>query len=357
MADPKQHVVIGAGIIGASIAYHLAKAGAPTVIVDAGPDGGLATSGSLAWINASWGNPEAYFRLRMRSIAEWHRLSEELTPLPLRWTGSLTYDMPPADLDRYIARHSDWGYRIRLVGRDDITGREPNLREVPEQAALCDDEGMVEPVAASRIFRAAAIANGATYHAGTRVESIDVKGGRTASIVTSRGRIPADTIVIAAGIATPALLATVGAGLPLTTPEGLLVHSEPLPPVLTGLVIAPDFHVRQTTEGRLVAGFDFVGTVVGTPEKAAQRLMQRLNDAFALPEPARLSHTTLEKRPTPADGFPAVGFLPEVAGLYVAVMHSGITLAPAIGVFAADEILTGNRDPLLRPYAPTRFSA
>ena len=114
MTNTTQAVVIGAGIIGASIAYHLAKAGRPPIIVDAGPDGGLATSGSLAWINANWGNPEPYYRLRMRSIAEWHRLGRELPDLPLRWTGSLTYDMPRADLERYVAQHADWGYRIRL---------------------------------------------------------------------------------------------------------------------------------------------------------------------------------------------------------------------------------------------------
>ena len=44
------------------------------------------------------------------------------------------------------------------------------------------------------------------------------------------------------------------------------------------------------------------------------------------------------------------------AGLYIAVMHSGVTLAPAVGLFAADEILAGRRDPLLAPYGPARFA-
>jgi glycine/D-amino acid oxidase-like deaminating enzyme len=351
-----QPIVIGAGIIGASIAYHLARAGTPPIIIDAGPDGGLATSGSLAWINASWGNPEAYFRLRMRSIEAWRQLGREWPDLPLRWTGSVTFDMPLADLERYVAQHSDWGYRVRLVGRAEIAKREPCLREVPEQAALCDDEGMVEPVAAAQKLRAAAISFGATLHAGTRVEGFDVKRDRLAGVVTSRGLIATDRVVVAAGIATPALLAQLGIGLPLTTPEGLLVHTEPLPPVLTGLVVAPDFHVRQTVEGRLVAGFDFAGTMVDTPGKAAERLIRRLNEVFALPNSARLSHTTLAQRPTPADGFPAVGFLQQVEGLYVAVMHSGMTLAPGIGLLAARELLGRGRDPLLAPYDPARFS-
>ncbi len=51
-----------------------------------------------------------------------------------------------------------------------------------------------------------------------------------------------------------------------------------------------------------------------------------------------------------------VGRVDGIAGLYVAVMHSGITLAPAIGRFVADEIMTGQRDALIEPYGPDRFS-
>jgi len=61
-------------------------------------------------------------------------------------------------------------------------------------------------------------------------------------------------------------------------------------------------------------------------------------------------------RPMPEDGFPAVGFVPGPEGLYVAVMHSGVTLAPAIGRFAAEEILDGARIDLLAPYRPSRFA-
>ena len=62
----KRVIVIGAGIIGAAIAWHLAKAGAVVTVIDEGKPGGVATPNSWGWINASWGNPEPYFRLRMR---------------------------------------------------------------------------------------------------------------------------------------------------------------------------------------------------------------------------------------------------------------------------------------------------
>ena len=67
----RPHVlIVGAGIIGASIAWHLVRAGARVTVIDARETGGIATRNSWAWINASWGNPEPYFRLRVRAMDE-----------------------------------------------------------------------------------------------------------------------------------------------------------------------------------------------------------------------------------------------------------------------------------------------
>ena len=73
------------------------------------------------------------------------------------------------------------------------------------------------------------------------------------------------------------------------------------------------------------------------------------------PEDLAFDFYTIGHRPTPSDGFPVIGRPAGIAGLYLCVMHSGITLAPAVGLFAAEEILTGGRDPLLLPYGPERF--
>jgi glycine/D-amino acid oxidase-like deaminating enzyme len=68
MAEHPNVLIVGAGIIGASIAWHLCRAGARVTVIESGAPGGIATRRSWAWINASRGNPEAYFRLRMRAM-------------------------------------------------------------------------------------------------------------------------------------------------------------------------------------------------------------------------------------------------------------------------------------------------
>jgi glycine/D-amino acid oxidase-like deaminating enzyme len=159
-------------------------------------------------------------------------------------------------------------------------------------------------------------------------------------------------------IATPALVAPAGVTLPLKHPPGLLIRTAPLPKLLNGLVMAPALHVRQAADGRLVAGADFGGADPGADAAAtADRVLADLRTLLGTEPPLTLDGFTVGRRPTPADGFPAVGRILGVDGLSVAVMHSGVTLAPAIGAFLADEVLDGRREPLLAPYRPERFAA
>ena len=86
----KKHcIVIGSGILGASVAWHLAREGAAVTILEAEQAGGRATRDSWAWINASWGNPEPYFHLRQRAMREWQRLSLQVPEVGLDWCGGL----------------------------------------------------------------------------------------------------------------------------------------------------------------------------------------------------------------------------------------------------------------------------
>src|SRR5271166_6472345 len=120
MTDRPHVLIVGAGIIGASIAWRVARAGARTTVIDAHEPGGVATRNSWAWINASWGNRESYFRLRVRAIEEWHRLEREVPGVHADWVGSLLWELPPDDLKTFQAEHSAWGYDVRPVDRAEI---------------------------------------------------------------------------------------------------------------------------------------------------------------------------------------------------------------------------------------------
>lgn len=356
MADRPHVIVVGAGIVGASIAWHLAQDGARVTIIEADQPGGIATRHSWAWLNASWGNPEPYFRLRIRAMAEWKRLARDVPAIRLHWVGGLIYDLPPDELETYAAQHGAWGYGIRRVTAAEIAAIEPALKAPPAMALHVAEEGALEPLATAQALLAAAIGLGAELHH-DRVTGLDIAAGKVTGIVTMHGRLAADLVVIAAGTATAELAATAGISVPMSAPPGLLVATKPTGKLFNGLVMAPDMHVRQLEDGRLLAGADFGGSDPGTDAEATARgVFAGLQTMLTGGEALAYDRYQIGYRPMPADGFPIIGTAPDCPGLFLAVTHSGITLAPALGLFAAAEILGRQRDPLLRPYGPARFA-
>ncbi len=285
-------VVVGGGIIGASIAWHLVSAGARVTVVDRGPGGGEATADSFGWINASWGNPEVYFQLRTRSMAEWRRLADALPGLQLSWDGGLCWDLPRPELEEYAREHASWGYDIQPVSRSGVAELEPSLADPPDFALRAAAEGAVEPLAAAKALLADAERRGAQLRTNTSVTSLVTNGSAVTGVDTDTGVVAADQVVIAAGAATSALAASVGCVVPLTTPPGLLVHSRPYPKLLNGLVIAPRLHMRQSADGCIIAGSDFGGADPGLdPEATARKLFAAAKEMLLDAEGLELTST------------------------------------------------------------------
>lgn len=357
MRAARKVIVVGSGIIGASIAWHLSNAGAQVTVVAENANGGTATPNSFAWINASWGNPEPYLRLRTRSMAEWTRLAAAVPGLPLNWCGGLCFDMERAELEAYATHHNAMGFAIRRVDRSEAADIEPNLVDPPGFALHVAAEGAAEPVATARALLADAARHGAESIV-TTVTALRTTNGRVTGVETADGPLFADEVIVAAGAGAPALLTTAGVALPLEAPPGLLVHSRPHARLLNGIVLSEALHMRQTPEGRMIAGADFGGANPGQDAEAtAHALFSSLKARLRGAEDLEFDFFTIGHRPTPADGFPAIGRPSGIGRLYVAVMHSGVTLAPAVGLLAAREIQEGERDALLAPYGMERFSA
>jgi glycine/D-amino acid oxidase-like deaminating enzyme len=352
----KRVIVIGSGIIGASIAWRLTKAGAHVTVLDAQEaPGGVATAGSWAWINASWGNDREYVALRMRAMAGWRDYDRLIPGLTVNWCGSLLWDLPDHKLAAYVEEHQSWGYPLRLVKGSEIAKLEPSLRDPPQLAAHSAIESSLEPVHATGQIMAAVDKAGADVVSKAFVKFLDEEKGRIVGVTTHEGSLSADEVVVAAGLGSAGLLASVGLKMKLESPPGLLIHTQPLPEILNGLVLSPKLHVRQTPEGRLIAGSDFNGTDSGVdPAEAAEAMLTDLKALLDTEQELQLDRFTITNRPALHDGIPAIGRPREMPGLYVAVTHSGVTLAPVIGEIVADEILRGERDASLARYHPDR---
>ena len=353
-ATPKV-AILGGGIIGASIGYHLALQGAAVIIVDRDETPREATACSFSWINASAGNPSPYYELRLQGLLEWRRLDEALGgELPLRWGGSVEWSEDPEELERDFRTQSARGYDVRLVGRDEIARLEPAIAAPPDAAVFAAVEGSVQPVTATELLLEAAQESGAVILRGEAARLVGTDG--RAQLVLGAGPLEADVVVLAVGASSEALAAELGVTLPMANSSGLLVHSRPHPPLLQRLVLSPGAHIKQDLDGRVLAGESFGGgPVPNDPEAEGERLLMRVRERLKGAEGLTLERVTVGLRAIPRDGLPVLGFADEVEGLYLATMHSGITLAPVVGRLAAAEIALGAPLDMLEPFRPRRF--
>jgi glycine/D-amino acid oxidase-like deaminating enzyme len=154
-----------------------------------------------------------------------------------------------------------------------------------------------------------------------------------------------------------------GVSVPLKESEGVLVHTRPQPKLIDRVVLAPGIHCKQKLDGRVVVGGPIVaglGTAaVGTatePGEYSKRILREAAQVLPGLRGVAVERVTLGRRVMPADEYPIVGFAASCPNLYIAAMHSGVTLAPLIGQLAALEILDGAQVSLLEPYRPARFT-
>jgi glycine/D-amino acid oxidase-like deaminating enzyme len=358
-------VIAGAGIVGASIGYHLAKRGARVTILDATHPGAGATGKSLGWVNATFSKrPRAYFDLNYAGIAAWRHLEKELdSALNVQWGGSVAWcpSGPEADELRVNVRnHQQWGYPVHMVAAAEFHRLLP-LVSAGEIAAAChsEPEGAVDPVQALAVLLAKAKHFGADVRFPCAVTGIHRTQGRVQSVQTTDGPLEAGIFVLAGGVGSPSLANMAGFNLPLKESPGVLLHTAPAPRWIDRVVLAPGTHFKQALDGRIVAGGPIVagaGTAITEASVEQAEEIRRLLATF-LPQSkdVPVEQVTLGYRVMPEDEYPILGFAEACPNLYVAATHSGVTLAPLVGQLASLEILDGVQVQALTPYRPSRF--
>ena len=367
-------IVVGAGIIGTTVAWQLTQCGDAVTLLDRNVPGAGTTGTTFAWLNASTKEPRPYFELNVAGMRAHRRLADELGEAPwLVSTGNLEWETSLAEqqmLAARAARLAEWGYRARHLTRREAERLEPDLLLPPdvEEMVFYPDEGFLFPHVYLACLLRASRANGAVLRLAEDVVEIGSDGGRVSGVVTRSGaRLPADVVICCCGRWTPDIVRTVGASLPLVSPApagseavGLLVRTAAVVADVRRVVHPPGLALRPDGGGHLLLHGDAYDREVSMdlplspPPQAAARLVEAVRPLVRHMQRTHLETAAVGIRPIPADGFSAVGWLPTVEGAYVVVTHSGVTLAPILAELAAREV-HGTIETPLAPFRPDRL--
>ncbi len=187
--------------------------------------------------------------------------------------------------------------------------------------------------------------HGARVHLGTPVTAVRRDpAGRVVGVGTAAGPLAAATVVLAAGVATAALSAPLGVSVPVDPSPSPLIRLRAPGGLVRTVVHNRDFDLRQVAPDRLIAAAD-------SPERTLAAVRSTFRGAGGVD----LLGTSVGPRPIPADGEPIIGPVAEVPGLYLAVMHSAVTLAAAVGRLVDRELVDGTDEPALAGCRLDRF--
>jgi glycine/D-amino acid oxidase-like deaminating enzyme len=370
--------VIGAGILGANIAWRLAARGAAVTVIEAALPGAGTTDTSFAWVNASskLDSSREYFEFAVTATAQHHALANGLgEPRCFFPTGHIEICPESGQADRLrskVARLQERGYRAELVGVRDLRHLDPGLKlRAAAVAAYYPDEGWVDGPAMARALLERARSSGAKILLRTVATQLVVKDDVVTGVdVTPSGFVRADTVVIATGRWTQAFLAQLGVDIPLVRVKskdskavGLLVTVRP-----TAGSPHTVLHSRKVNWAPRPSGYAVLASASADRAIARNRspemvtgavgvLLKRAADLNASFVDASVERTRIGVRALPIDGLPVCGWIKSISGLYVVVTHSGITLAPLLSQLAAEEIFDGVEASVLRPFRPSRFGS
>ncbi len=352
-------VVIGGGARGASITYHLAKAGVQVVLVERD---GLAsgTSGAtFALINVSGKSPDHYTALSLASANLYPGLEEELdTDLEYEREGNMLQiaeeEKEVEGLKWFINQQNQVpGVEIQFLDAKEARELEPALSPHIAGASFCAVDGHLNPFKLVHGYAKAAQRLGAKIFVHTPVIGIEVREGRVQGVRTTQGTIATHTVVNAAGVNIPDIGEMVNVSIPLVACRGQVITTEQFPRILR----RPVGSLRQTADGNILIGVthDFTGYDRGVTYKAITQNTTRACRIFPVLKNLQSIRFWAGLRPWPIDGLPILGPVPEVEGFIVATGHSGITLAQITGKLIMEYITTGRPSLSLEPYSIHRF--
>src|SRR3954454_3757508 len=376
-------VVIGAGVVGAACALAATRAGLQVEVLDRGPVAGGTTGAGEGNLLVSDKPPGPELDLALLSLRLWVEIDEHVRAVTgggfeLELKGGLVVAADPAALPGLAALADDQrtaAVEAVEVPAAELADHEPNLARDLAGAVLYPQDAQLQPMLAAARLLQAARRQGARMRTGVPVTGMLRDGDRVVGVRTPEGDVPAGAVVNAAGTWGGEVAGLAGVHLPVLPRRGVILVTQPLPPLVRHKVYAPEYVadvasdeaglessavVEGTRAGTVLIGAsrERVGFERATPLPVVRRLAAQAVRLFPLLADVTLLRSYAGFRPYCPDHLPVLGPDPRAPGLLHACGHegAGVGLAAATGHLLA-QVLAGDEPDLdLHPFRPERFA-
>ncbi|RPI41786.1 MAG: FAD-binding oxidoreductase [Betaproteobacteria bacterium] len=359
-------IVIGGGLVGAAVAYGLARRGQKPLVLDEGDIAHRASRGNfgLVWVQSKgFGVPE-YQRWTRRSSEDWAEFSRELLEAtgiasgherPGGVTICLTEDELEKRRQKMAQLHLEAGetnFEYEILGHDELKKLLPAIGPDVVGATYTRYDGHANPLYTLRALHAGLVKLGGRYVPNARVEAIRAAPNHF-TINAGGATFAAPRLVLGAGLGNKELGEMVGLDVPVRPVRGQIIVTERMQPFLP----LPTLMIRQTVEGTIMigesreeAGFDDTTSV-----EIVHTLAERAVKTFPVLRHAKIVRTWGALRVMSADGLPVYEQSKDFPGAFVCTCHSGVTLAAAHALHYAKYVIDGALPPELARFSTRRF--
>jgi glycine/D-amino acid oxidase-like deaminating enzyme len=363
-------VIIGGGVVGCSIAYHLARRGLrDVVLLERETVGSGTTSKAAGGIRVQF-PAEAEIRFSLESIEVFARFADEFGVDPgykkIGYLYLLSEERHLRGFEKRIALQRKLGADVRVIAPAEAQKLVPALRVDDLIAAVWGpQDGMAGPAEVTNGFARRARELGATLVEGVAVTALARSNGRVTGVITPAGAIAAPVVVNAAGPAAARVGRLAGLQLPVHPRRRHIFFTEPFPEIPGPTPLTSDvtsgFYFRKEMEQVLLSpgdvediGEDFnVPMDWGKVEEAVQKAIHRL----PIIEHARIAGGWAGLRPLTPDDHAIIGWAPGAEGFFLAVGFGGhgFQHSPATGRYVAEWLVDGKPSLDLSLFDPSRF--
>lgn len=356
METSYETIIIGGGVVGSSIAYHLSERKKEGILVLDQKFPLSGTSGSTqAWVWVHNKTPSWYAEFNMYSAELYPYLSKKIGDVEYKRTGGLSPFFNEADREkalRLAEAYKKMGIKIKVLSREEALEKEPSLNPEVAGATYSSIDGNVNPFRLVDRYMRAAQKNGVQYSTYNKVTEIQKLPGKFI-VVSQKGTFVCKNLILAGGTWSRELGKLVDINIPVNQLRGQILVTEPLKPFLHYTISG----LRQAFNGEVLIGYSMEeegfnrATTLDVIQETANMAVHYVPQL----KKAKVVRAFSGIRAMPEDGFPILGNIPGIENLYVAATHSGVTLSPLIGTLMTELILDGETSIPIDRYSISRF--